>query len=30
MFKKSVFTWTTQIILSDSDTDRTDIVVLLE
>ena len=30
MFKKSVFTWTTQIILSDSETDRTDIVVLLE
>ena len=30
MFKKSIFTWTTQIILSSNDTDRTDIVVLLE
>lgn len=30
MFKKSIFTWTTQIILSDSDTDSTDIVVLQE
>ena len=30
MFKKSIFTWTTQIILSCNDTDRTDIVVLLE
>ena len=30
MFKKSIFTWTTQIIQSCNDTDRTDIVVLLE
>ena len=30
MFKKSIFTWTTQIIQSCDDTDRTDIVVLLE
>ena len=30
MFKKSIFTWTTQIIQSCNDTDRTDIVVLPE